>query len=289
VTWRSGAAALALAALVAAGPLAARARGDDVSRAELARLAEAATTDERALERLRRVDSVGGRPVDIRRALAGASRDELDERLAALSASAPAGASPQGARERAHAILAERRFHRTELPRPFAGLLGWIGDRLRPVVDAINRALDALPGGDNVLWTIAGTLVAAAAVLVALRLARRRGAVAGGRPGSLPHERGVDPRELERRAEEAERRGDHETALRLRFRAGLLRLDRLRVVPFRESLTSGEVARRLRSPEFDRLARVFDEVVYGRRPPRPEDSEQAREGWHRVLAEAAAR
>ena len=32
---------------------------------------------------------------------------------------------------------------------------------------------------------------------------------------------GLEPDELERRADEAERRGDLDTALRLRFRAGL--------------------------------------------------------------------
>jgi hypothetical protein len=96
------------------------------------------------------------------------------------------------------------------------------------------------------------------------------------------------PAELERAAEEAERSGDWERAVRLRFRAGLLRLDEARVLPFRESITSGEVARKLRSREFDGVARAFDEVVYGRRAALADDATGAREGWRRVLAEVRA-
>jgi hypothetical protein len=42
----------------------------------------------------------------------------------------------------------------------------------------------------------------------------------------------------------------------------------------------------LGDPRFDRLARDFDEVVYGRRPPRSEDVVAAREEWPRVLDDA---
>lgn len=265
------------------------ASAQDVSREALARLAERAARDERALERLERVDSVDGTPVDLSRALAGAEGEELEERLEALAEPVTPAMAPRPgpAREQAREILAERRFHRTELPRPFARLLDWIGERLRPLGDGLGWVADRIPGG--VLWPVVGAAVAVAAALVALRLGRRR----TGGPERLRAARiegaAAGPDELERSADEAEQRGDHETALRLRFRAGLLRLDRLRVVPFRESLTSGEVARRLRSPEFDRLARSFDEVVYGRRPPSREDAQEAREGWRSVLAKASAR
>jgi hypothetical protein len=57
----------------------------------------------------------------------------------------------------------------------------------------------------------------------------------------------------------------------------------------RPSLTSAEVARRLRSPVFDEVARSFDEVVYGRRRAVPEDAETARAGWAEVLERAGAR
>lgn len=279
-----------VAALVVALVGAPAAAADDVSRETLVRLAERAAGDDKALERLERVDSVDGVPADLERALFRAEGVELDERLDALVEPPQSGPAPRAgpAREQARSILAERRFHRTELPRPFAGLLDWIGDRLRPVVDALSRLADRFPGGRRALWVVIGAAVAVVAALVALRLARRRsGAPERGRADRVPA--GAGPGELERLADLAEQRGDHEAALRLRFRAGLLRLDRLRVLPFRESLTSGEVARRLRSAEFDRIARAFDEVVYGRRPPSREDADEAREGWRRVLAEAAPR
>ena len=94
---------------------------------------------------------------------------------------------------------------------------------------------------------------------------------------------GDDPGQLEREADEAERSGDAARALRLRFRAGLLRLGPGRVVPLRESLTSGEARRLVRLPEFDRLARTHDEVVYGGRAARAADAVEARETWPRVL------
>jgi hypothetical protein len=91
------------------------------------------------------------------------------------------------------------------------------------------------------------------------------------------------------RAVEAERRGDFEAALRLRFRAGLVRLGRAELIALRPSITSAEVSRALRVPAFDRLAADFDEVVYGRRPPRRDDVETARREWPQVLAEARGR
>ncbi len=98
--------------------------------------------------------------------------------------------------------------------------------------------------------------------------------------------RSEDPAELERLADEAERRGDLEIALRLRFRAGLLRLGRARALPLRPSLRTREARRALGSARFDRLARDFDEVVYGGRPPSEVDVEAARSEWPQVVAEA---
>jgi hypothetical protein len=277
---RAAAGALAVLCLLAA-PVAA---AEDVTRAELRQLAAQADDDPAALARLRRVDAVDGVPVDMRRAL---ERD-VEARLRALAGGGAAAPVPAAAaREQAEAILAERRFHEHVLPKPLAGFLSWTGDRLEPLVDAVTAVADRFPGGSSVFWVLLGALVAGAAAFAALRLGRRRAAAVAATAG---RERSAQagPDELERLAGEAERRGDHEAALRLRFRAGLLRLDAAHRLDYRESLTTGEAARELRSAEFDRLARTFDEVVYGRRPPGPADSERAREAWRRVLAEPAA-
>ncbi len=193
--------------------------------------------------------------------------------------------SPAEARAQARHILGERRFHGTRLPRPFHGILSWLARHLHFLVRAFDW-LGGRVGGTRVLWVILGLLVLVGAVLVSLALARRRAAYeaaasAGTRPG-----RELDPRALDREAEEAERRGNLEAALRLRFRAGLLRLGRANVLPLRPSLRTREARRALRNPRFDRLADDFDEVVYGRRDPRPDDLAAARAEWPRVLEEA---
>jgi len=282
VRLRLGAAA-ALAALAAAAPAAAQ----EVTRAELRDLAVRAEADPAALEELRRVERVDGAPANLERALAGAEGDVLERRLDTLAdglgvPGAPAAGPPPRAQEDANAILSERRFRGTDVPRPFRRPLEWLGDRLQPIADAV-------PGGPIAIWVILGVIVIALAALVAGRTARRRSADAVERGRAATSGGEVDLRRLEEEAAEAERRGDFERALRLLFRAGLLRLDRARAIVLRDSLTTGQVRRQLRSTEFDGVARVFDEVTYGRRPPEPSDVETSRSGWRRVLEEAGTR
>jgi hypothetical protein len=194
------------------------------------------------------------------------------------------------ARHDAARILGERRFHSHHAPRPFRGVLKWLSKLLAGPAHAIGRVFDRIarhiPGGSITLWTILAALVVALAAFAASRVIRRRAHEALAQPRPAPEEP-LDPRRLEREADAAERAGELERAIRLRFRAGLLRLHRARAIEFRESLTSGEVARKLRSADFDSLARAFDEIVYGRRVPRAPDVQEHREGWARVLAAAA--
>ena len=161
------------------------------------------------------------------------------------------------------------------------------GRKLAPLARPFHWLGRHVPGGDAAVWGLLAGLVIVAAALVAHRTASRR----GGRRlerlerARLPSE--ADPATLERAADDAERSGDHELALRLRFRAGLLRLARARVIPLRDSLTSGEVRRLLRLREFDALARMHDEVVYGGRAASAADAGLARESWPRVLEAAS--
>ena len=103
---------------------------------------------------------------------------------------------------------------------------------------------------------------------------------------ALLGEDGLSPEELDRRAEEAERRGQLADALRLRFRAGLLRLDGLGAIDLRPGLTNAAAARLLGSRRFDRLTVDFDEVVYGGRRATSGDVALSRAEWPRVLEEA---
>ena len=189
------------------------------------------------------------------------------------------------AREEARHILAERRFHGTSLPRPFHGLFDWLSRHLHFLARGFD-GLASLIGGQRVLWTVIALFVLVAAALVTRQLARRRVEVEARGVGRRARGRSEDPAALERLADEAERRGDLEVAIRLRFRAGLLRLGRARALPLRPSLRTREARRALRSSRFDRLARDFDEVVYGGRSPSAADVEVARTDWPQVVAEA---
>ncbi|TML48189.1 MAG: DUF4129 domain-containing protein [Actinobacteria bacterium] len=176
--------------------------------------------------------------------------------------------SAEQARVEARQILSERRFKETKLPRPLHAPLEWLGDRLR----TIGHWLDVvLPGGGNVVWLVLATLALLFALVVARRLAGMRGPGMGRQPrrGGEP---AIEPDELERRADDAERAGELERALRLR-----------RVLDDPASATTGLLVRRLRSEPFARAALSFDEVVYGRRAPTADDARLAREGWEAVL------
>lgn len=265
-----------------------------MSAAEFRQLAAAAERDPSAVDRLRAVRSVDGRPVDVDAALVGASGRTLSARLRTLAAGADAGpvtgsGGPAGApadRRTAAKILDRDRYQPARLPRPFRGVLRWLGDRLEPVFGPVGRFLAALV--KNPIGAVAvGVMVAgAAAGLAWLSIGRRTRAAVERRQGAVRGPRGDHPDELDRLAGEAEAAGRLDDALRLRFRAGLLRLDRAGVLRYRPDATSGELVTTLGSDAFTGLAATFDEVVYGERPARAGDLESARAGWPRVLAEA---
>jgi hypothetical protein len=256
---RSAAAALAALALAAPTPQ------------QLARRALAG--DARALAQLR---AVAHGALDARGAV-------LRARLRTLAAPASA-VSTRGARADAARILSERRFRGSSVPRPFHGALAWLGRELRRAWSPFRRLERWLPG--PTFWIVLGGIVVALAAWLARRLGQRRGAAALDRLAREREARGKSARELEREAAEAEARGELELALRLRFRAGLLRLARAEAIPARESLTNAQLRRLLDSAAFARLADDFDEVVYGERTPSPDDVERARTEWPRVLEEA---
>ena len=267
----------------------AAAGAEAISSAELRALAAGAATDPAALERLRGVDRVDGRPADLAGALGDARGAELEARLDVLAQPAPSPAGqPAAAREEARDILAGNRFSPPEVPGPFRGVLREVAAWLTPVLDLIPALDDLLPGGRPVVWALIVIAVGALAAFLAGRSLRRRAAAGG--PGRAAAAPGApeDPDELERLARAAAARGDHELALRLGFRAGLARLDRRGVLELRPSLSTGDVARAVHSPAFDRAAARFDEVVYGGRPAAAGDVEAARAAWAEALAERRA-
>jgi Domain of unknown function (DUF4129) len=279
---------IVVAALLLAAP--AGAAAEAVTGAELTALGARAATDPQARDRLLAVDAVDGTPVDVRAALAGARGKEIAARTRLIAALA--GRTPEGStaadRRRAGDVLEQRRFKGAQLPRPFARPLAWLGDRLEPILSWINDRGRGMPGGPVVLWMLLAALVIVAASAVTGTTIRRRAlAIERSRAATLPE--AEDPHALERAADRAEQDGDYERAVRLRFRAGLLRLDRRRVLSYRPSLTTGEVARAIEAPAFADVGARFDEIAYGGRPAEPADAEAARQGWKDVLAQAVPR
>jgi hypothetical protein len=196
-------------------------------------------------------------------------------------------ADPTRAREAARDILSEEPFTSRHLPRPFAGILRRLGELVvDPVQRFLSRLGDSLPEVGSPPWLVLAAAVLVVAVVVALRLLRDRGRERPDRRAGRGPESGTDPAQLEALAEEAERRGQLAEALRLRFRAGLVRLDRMGALELRPGLTNRAVARALRSARFDGLAVDFDEVVYGGRTATPDDVGEARAEWPAVLAAA---
>ena len=187
------------------------------------------------------------------------------------------------ARRDAQEILDGRAYRDSDLPRPLERPFERLGDLLE---DGWNALVDVLPGGGFTAWTLIALALLGLGALIAARMTRRQVAaqVARARAALTAEE---DPRALLRAAEDAERGGDLELALRLRFRAGLLDLDQRGLLALRPAMPTGEIARQLRAPAFDALARAFEEVAYGGRAATREDLAQARDAWPRVRGEAA--
>jgi Domain of unknown function (DUF4129) len=195
--------------------------------------------------------------------------------------------SADEARAEARNILADDRYRGADFPQPFGGPLDWVGDQIRAAIEWVEDLGGDVPGGPLVVWMVLAAGVLLLATVIAGTTIRRRAiAIERARRAALPPTE--DPRALEREAERAEGAGEWERAVRLRFRAGLLRLDRRHVIAYRPSLTTGEVARAVGSPAFAEVGERFDAIAYGGRPAEREDAEAARRGWEAVLAEAAA-
>jgi hypothetical protein len=195
---------------------------------------------------------------------------------------------PSDAQGVARHILSGRQFRAAPTPRPFRNQLNWIGDRLHPITSWFTRTFGDVFG----TWLIVpALLVIAAALAYTVSRARARRASPDMRRRTRPNveDNSEDPDELEQAAERAEAAGQLDRALRLRFRAGLLRLGDRGAIRYRPSLTTSEVRRVLGSDTFDELARTFEAVAYGGRDAVGPDLDAARREWPRVVAGAARR
>ena len=192
---------------------------------------------------------------------------------------------PDAVRAAARSILGSRRFRGSPAPRPLRKPLTWVGDRTSGVFGWIGRAFSHVPSGLLLLLAIAA--VGAAVAYFARKVKANRGS-ADRRTGTAP-EAGEDAENaaaLEHAADAAELAGRLDAAVRLRFRAGLLRLGDRGAIRYRPSVTTNEVRRVLGSETFDELARTFEAITYGGREAEPPDVDAARRVWPRVVADA---
>lgn len=196
------------------------------------------------------------------------------------------------AREEAERILSQDKYQPARRG-PAEGLLerfgDWLVDVFGPVLRPIGRALGAVWESLFGRLTLLALGLAVVAVIVVL-IGRRRRVRAVGRlsPGALFAE-DDDPDVLEAEARRAAAAGDHGRAVRLRFRAGLVRLHRGGKVRIRPSMTTREIGRAVASERFDDLGRTFDRVVYGDDEAAPADSAAAEDGWRSVLVDVGRR
>jgi hypothetical protein len=257
---------LLAALLVAVAP--AGAAATDVSRDELVSLAEKAPSDEAALAELRAVTSVDGAPADLETALAGAEGAELDARVDEVARSAEAAPivaiDADEARASAEDILASE-----PEPPPVSGDGG-----------GIELPSLSLPVTIFFALVIVG-LAALAARAAGKRTILEREAAAGG-----PLSKRASGRDLAREADEAEGRGDYAAAVRLRFQAGLVRLDELGSIELRPSLTASGAMRESGIGEIGGLAAAYERVAFGGRGASAQDADVQRDGWKSVVSEA---
>ncbi|MFN2594839.1 MAG: hypothetical protein ABR579_08135, partial [Actinomycetota bacterium] len=254
-----------------------------VTTQQLHELAVRAEHDPHALDRLEDVTVVDGRPVDMRALLSGTPEERL-ARVKTLAAGG-AGASITGARDRAGEIAGESRFHPVPIPRPLEGLFRSIADALTRVFDTIAAHFPFHAAG---LWAAIGALVLITSILVTRRMTARRAPQV--RYATTPEgaSRSALIKDLERRAREAEGRGELDEAFRLLFRVALLRLDAAHAISYRESLPTHDIARGLSSTTFDALASRFERVAYGGAAATSEDLREAHDPVTKIIQESAA-
>lgn len=209
------------------------------------------------------------------------------------------GYSSAARRQAAH-ILSQPPFTSSpgRAPAPLRGVLHAIGQGLRDVfgpplswilrhvILASYRGLHSVFGAWA--WVVLAAIALAIGTFAGVLLARGRARIAAEKPTDLVTPDTEDVEALDAAAAAADAKGQYAEAVRLRFRAGLARLEGAGVIASRLVATTQQVHRALRSQMFDRLAAVHEAVAYAGAPATSDDSESARQGWPLVLAEATS-
>lgn len=265
------AAALLAVLVLAAGELGA---------AEVRDLAAEAATDPTAVADLGSVTSVEGGPV----ALDDVLRRSNGGQFEVIQALPVSGIEPAAVESAVARVLEAPAYaDRTE---------GWWDRIVRQVgaflVSFFERVTSWL-GGSLVAAIVAAVVLAGLTAAIVARLARRRARDIE-RTEFIRRilESGDDPGALEDQADAAASQGDYSAAIRLRFVAGLLRLDQQGRIAYRPGLATHDIQATVADPAFDALVGRFEEVVYGQRAADAAHDRESRDGWDRVLRRVRA-
>jgi hypothetical protein len=198
------------------------------------------------------------------------------------------------ARRQAAHILSQPPFvtKPSRIPDPLAGVLHAIDraydDTLGKLLSWLGRHLSSAAHHvfGRFTWLALVLIAIAIGVFIGVQLVRRRTRLS--RPGPVPNlgtPAGEDVAMLEAAADAAEARGDAEEAVRLRFRAGLTRLESAGLIASRLVTTTGQAREAVKNPTFDALAERHEAIAYAGQAASPADAGSARERWPRVIAE----
>ena len=205
------------------------------------------------------------------------------------------------ARRQAQEILSRPPFTggRRSVPHPLTGVLHAIGRALQiafgPIFRWLRRELaDPVGHGFRLAFgsfaPAAGIGVAVlAGAVIAVVLVRRRTRVSAERAGERPGLVAADPTDLEREADRMAGQGDFAGAVRLRFAAGLRRLETDGLLTEADIRTGQQVAASIGSPAFERLATQHEAIAYAAASAGAGDDERAQRDWVVVPREARHR
>jgi hypothetical protein len=135
-------------------------------------------------------------------------------------------------------------------------------------------------GGPGTAAVIALAIVATVTFIVVSRLAGRRAAVVDHRLElSRLLEYGADPATYLAEAQVASRRGEHASAIRLRFVGGVLEMGRQGRIRYEPGLTTEGITAQVDLPAFETLAQQFDAIAYGGVSADAMDDQRSQEVW----------
>ncbi|HUD69514.1 MAG TPA: hypothetical protein VMQ40_04680 [Acidimicrobiales bacterium] len=176
----------------------------------------------------------------------------------------------------------------TDVGHWIATAVGWVVHQFdRLFAHPVNDGARSLFGGwSPLVLAILGALVVAGVATAVIVRRQHDNPTAGAPEPGVRERRAARAARLLDEATTARRAGDLDAALRLRFAAGLERLEDRGLLHDRASLTTTTLASQLASTTFDELASVHSLVAYGGVTASADDVEFAFSSWPRVADEA---